>query len=69
MSETLVERLAARWAPRVSEDAAELAQSDARWWLRAIADELQGEALREPRGTAMEPFVAVKKWLRTEADK
>jgi hypothetical protein len=64
MSEpTMVERLAKRWFKHAAGDVERLdtARDDARWWLRAIAEEIDANP-----DTG---FFPVADWLRSEADR
>lgn len=53
----LVERLAEKWAVNTGQ-AATQREWDARWWLNAIADELEKE---------FHPGVGPSNWLRSQA--
>ena len=76
MSETMVERLAKRWyeythgEPMPPDDyIAVLYQVRARWWLRAVAEEVESGQEQEEGWSAWSAAHQIPFQLRTEADR
>ena len=72
MSDGLVERLAAKQAAKFGVPLAEARRADARWWLNAIAEELEANRMTLPTNEyAIGEYYgwgAASVWLREQAE-